>query len=156
MRASSVVVTRVAFCFAVLVAVCAQFVRAAELTTGTIIGSVRTVDGAAVAGARVSARSPSDRYETTTDPAGRFIMVGVAADTYVVTAQAEGYKAAGDIVTVLPGEREQISFSLQKQLREIARVEAKGEAFSVGSTAIPLPLPATRRGRPLPTNLPPA
>jgi hypothetical protein len=129
------VVTRVAFCFAVLVAACAQFVHAAELTTGTIIGSVRTIEGRAVAGARVSARSPSDRYETTTDPAGRFIMVGVAADTYVVTAQAEGYKASADIVTVLPGEREQISFSLQQQLREIARVEAKGEAFSIGSTS---------------------
>jgi hypothetical protein len=105
MSESSVVLRRYTFSVAVLLAARAEFVRAAELTTGTIIGSVRIIEGRAIAGARGSARPPSDRYETTTDLRGRFIMVGLAADAYVVNAQAEGYKAAGDIATVLPGER---------------------------------------------------
>jgi hypothetical protein len=107
---------------------------AAELTTGTIIGSVQTARGAPIAGASVTAASPSGRYTTTTDRAGRFVILGVAPDTYDVTARAGGYQVASDVAIVLPGERERLAFTLARELREIAHVEAKGEAFSVGST----------------------
>ncbi|MBV8149779.1 MAG: TonB-dependent receptor, partial [Candidatus Eremiobacteraeota bacterium] len=107
---------------------------AAELTTGTIFGTVQTATGTPIADARVVARSPSGEYSSTGDPGGRFLMLGVVPDTYAVTAQAKGYQPAQSVVNVLPGERERIAFILQPQLREIARVEAKGEAYAVGDT----------------------
>ena len=48
---------------------------------------------------------------------------------------SQRYQSASEIAIVLPGEREEIAFTLQAQLKEIARVEAKGEAFPVGSTS---------------------
>jgi hypothetical protein len=112
-----------------------QTAHASELTTGAILGSVRSLAGSPIAGAQVAARSPSGRYAATADAAGRFIVLGVVPDTYAVTAQANGYQPITAIVIVLPGEREGLAFVLHPQLREIARVEAKGEAFPVGSTS---------------------
>lgn len=112
-----------------------QTAHAAELTTGAVLGSVRGIAGSPIVGARVTARSPSGRYAASTDAAGRFIILGVVPDTYTVTAQADGYEPASEIAIVLPGEREELAFALHPQLREIARVEAKGEAFPVGSTS---------------------
>ncbi|MBV8344836.1 MAG: TonB-dependent receptor [Candidatus Eremiobacteraeota bacterium] len=109
--------------------------RAAELTTGAIIGSVRTSAGAPVPDARVLAVSPSGRYAATSDAKGTFVILGVVPDTYTIIAQAKGYEVATQVWTILPGEREEVAFTLKVQLKEIAHVEAKGEAFSVGSTS---------------------
>lgn len=108
--------------------------RAAELTTGAIIGSVSTTTGAPVPDARVLAISPSGRYAATSDSKGAFVILGVVPDTYVVTAQAKGYETATEVSNVLPGEREEVALTLKAQLKEIGHVEAKGEVFSVGST----------------------
>lgn len=99
------------------------------------MGSVRTASGSAISGAVVTAQSPTGRYVTTTDSSGRFIILGVAPDTYAVTAAANGYQPANEVAIVLPAEREQLIFVLRSHLREIARVEAKGEAYSIGSTS---------------------
>jgi hypothetical protein len=107
----------------------------AELTTGAIIGRVQTGGGAPIANASVTARSASGRYAATTDSAGAFVILGVAPDTYDVTVRAGGYEPASDVAIILPGEREQLTFTLRPALKEIAHVEAKGEAFSVGSTS---------------------
>lgn len=117
---------------------CAAFAaigRPAELTTGSIIGSVSTAGGVAVSGALVTARSPSGSYRTSTDAGGRFVILGVVPDTYVIVAEAKAYVPESQTFVVLPGERERVTFRLQSGLREIAHVEAKGEAFSIGRTA---------------------
>ncbi len=108
---------------------------ASELTTGSILGTVRTTHGVPIADAQVAARAASGRYTTTTDNAGRFVILAVVPDTYAVTVQAKGYQSASEIAIVLPGEREEMGFTLQARLKEIARVEARGEAFPVGSTS---------------------
>ena len=113
----------------------AQSSIAAELTTGAILGSVRSITGSPVSGAGVTATSPSGRYSAAADSSGRFVIMGVVPDTYTVTASARGYQPASDVVVVLPTERERIAFVLRPQIREIVRVEAKGEAFSVGRTS---------------------
>ncbi len=92
-------------------------------------------NGAAIAGVRIAARSPSGEYATTSDSSGRFLILGVVPDTYGVTAQSKGYQTAESVVNVLPGEREELAFVLQPQLREIARVESKSEAFPIGQTS---------------------
>jgi Carboxypeptidase regulatory-like domain len=106
---------------------------AAELTTGSIVGIVQS--SAPVPGARIVAHSPSGNYVATTDASGRFVILGVIPDTYSVSAEADGYEPLADVVIVLPGEREQLTFTLRRALKQIAKVEAKGEAFAVGSTS---------------------
>src|SRR5581483_3672219 len=108
---------------------------AAELTTGAILGSVRDDRGAPLAAARVEARAPSARYSATTDAAGDFVMLGVTPDTYQIVVDRAGFEPARETVTVLPGERERLVFSLKRRLHEIARVETRGETFAVGSTS---------------------
>jgi TonB dependent receptor/Carboxypeptidase regulatory-like domain len=109
--------------------------HAAELTTGAVIGNVRTTAGTPVPDARVLAVSPSGRYAATSDSKGTFLILGVVPDTYTITAQAKGYETAAEVANVLPGEREEVALTLRPQLREIAHVESKAEAFSVGSTS---------------------
>jgi TonB dependent receptor/Carboxypeptidase regulatory-like domain len=111
------------------------FAQAAELTTGAIIGNVRTTAGTPVPDAAVLAVSPSGRYAATSDAKGTFLILGVVPDTYTITAQAKGYESAAAVSTVLPGEREEVAFTLKTQLKQIAHVESKAEAFSVGSTS---------------------
>jgi hypothetical protein len=111
------------------------FAPAAELTTGAIIGNVRTAAGTPVPDAAVLAVSPSGRYAATSDSKGTFVILGVVPDTYAITAKANGYETATGVSTVLPGEREEVAFTLKTQLKQIAHVESKAEAFSVGSTS---------------------
>ncbi len=108
---------------------------AAELTTGAILGRVQTGGGAPVADASVIARAASGRYAATTDSAGAFVILGVMPDTYEIDVRASGYEPASDVAIVLPGEHEHVTFTLRPALKEIAHVEAKGEAFSVGNTS---------------------
>ena len=101
---------------------------AAEATTGIVVGRVTSGTGPTpIAGVEVTATSPSGRYRARTDADGRFAIVGVAADTYVVAFAAPGYEAhalAG--ITVLPGARVDASTTLAKALREIGRASARG------------------------------
>jgi hypothetical protein len=108
--------------------------NAAELTTGGIYGTVLTTKNAPIANARIVADAPSGRYTDTTDASGRFTILGVTPDTYKVSVDASGYSASSAVVVVLPGEHERLTFALRPSLKEIARVESKGEAFAVGST----------------------
>ncbi len=107
---------------------------AAELTTGSIVGSVESAPRAPLAGARIVAHSPSGNYSVTTDSTGRFVILGVIPDTYQIWVGAKDYEPVTDVLTVLPGEREQMTVTLRRALKQIAEVEARGEAFALGST----------------------
>jgi hypothetical protein len=113
-----------------------QAVDAAEATTGGIVGVVTAASGSAIAGARVSAAARSGRYATLTDAHGRFAMLGVVPDTYVVTVEAAGYQSATQTgVRVLSGQEEEAVFRLDTAIRTIGSVRARSEAFAVGSTS---------------------
>lgn len=112
-----------------------QHAVAAELTTGAILGTVSATTHAPVANARIWALAPSGRYTGTTDASGHFTILGVAPDTYTVTVEAKGFESATATVTVLPGGHERMAVVLLAKLKEIARVEIKGEAFAVGNTS---------------------
>ena len=60
-------------------------------TTGALNGSVTLKDGTPLAGAKVTASSPSESVSTTTDNGGHFAFVSLQPDTYEVTASKDGY-----------------------------------------------------------------
>ncbi|HEX3672271.1 MAG TPA: TonB-dependent receptor [Candidatus Cybelea sp.] len=126
--------TRTACALAVILSSALVAARGAELTTGTILGSVTTAAGKPLAGAAVTASSPSGRYSATTDALGRFTMLGLSPDTYVVSVELSGFEASNATVVVLPAEHDRVAFVLRPAIKEIARVQSRGQAFTVGST----------------------
>jgi len=109
---------------------------AAESTTGVIIGTITTAAGAPIAGARIAAASPSGTYTTTSDARGRYQILGVSPDTYAISVEATGYAAALETgVAVLPNSTRTDTVTLSMQLRTIATVTARGNAFDLGSTS---------------------
>jgi hypothetical protein len=100
--------------------------HAADATTGMIAGRIVTASGAGVAGADVAAASGSGRYRTHAGSDGRFTIVGVAPDTYVVSVSAPGFEAQTlPGVTVLPGVNTMLEPALTPALREITHVTAR-------------------------------
>ena len=119
----------------ILVAVLAVRVKpagAAEATTGLITGTVTAATGAPIQNARVTAASPSGRHSAITDPHGRFVMLGVEPDTYIVTVEAAGFETATQSeVRVLTGQQQNTAFRMEAAIRTIGSVQARSQAFSV-------------------------
>lgn len=126
---------RCILCVVVLSALSVQRGEAAEFVTGAIFGTVSTTTHTPIANARIRALAPSGRYTGTADATGHFTILGVAPDTYTIGVEANGFESAIATVVVLPGEHERLAVVLLVKLKEIAKVEAKHEAFAVGSTS---------------------
>jgi hypothetical protein len=99
--------------FATLVAtafaICAIAIpAAAQITTGTVTGSVKDAQGAIIPGVTVMLVSATQgtKAETHTNDEGDFIFPNVAAGTYILRVSLEGFKTLerSDVV-VSPGER---------------------------------------------------
>src|SRR6185437_13888683 len=76
----------------VLLAMLAQVTWALAGTTGNISGTLSdTSTGKPVASAKISAVSPSQSASATTDAGGHFTFLSLAPDSYVVSADKEGY-----------------------------------------------------------------
>ncbi|MGH7755910.1 MAG: carboxypeptidase regulatory-like domain-containing protein, partial [Vulcanimicrobiaceae bacterium] len=111
---------------AVVAPACTFQAMAAE-TTGAIVGRILSGDERPIAGVRVDAASPSGRAQAVSDPTGRFTLVGLSPDTYIVAASASGYSSTSlRGVTVLPGGRVTVELHLARELHEIAHVVARG------------------------------
>jgi hypothetical protein len=77
--------------------------RAQAGTTGTLSGYILTSDDRPVAGASVTAASPTETVTATTDQYGYFSFVALPPDTYTVTASRDGYQTiVQPDVTVVP------------------------------------------------------
>jgi hypothetical protein len=69
--------------------------RAFAGTTGQLSGvAVDAATQAPIAGAKITANSPSALETTTTDKGGHFTFASLPPDTYSVTLEAPGYTAA--------------------------------------------------------------
>lgn len=67
---------------------------------GSLTGSISdATTKAPIAGAAVSAVSPSGRYSTTTDGSGKFSILQMTVDTYTITVTKQGYETLS-----LPGQ----------------------------------------------------
>jgi hypothetical protein len=123
------------FCAFIAIMLAAAVTRGAELTNGAVLGTVLTTAGKPLSGALVSAVAPTGRYSATTDAGGRFTILGLSPDTYLVRVELNGYELSTMTVVVLPGAHELLRFTLRPSLKEIAQVRAKNQAFTIGSAA---------------------
>ena len=58
--------------------------------TGVIRGTVVDASNAALSGADVMLAGPAGRYTAHTDGHGKFVLIGVLADTYTLTVRKDG------------------------------------------------------------------
>jgi hypothetical protein len=122
-----------------LVAFACQETWALAGVTGGITGAVVDADSnAPLAGAQVTALSPSQSATTTTDAAGHYGFLTLAPDTYTISVSRNGYQSVsvpGQVV--LADTVQSANIRLQKQLRTIARVAATsaGALVKSGTTA---------------------
>ena len=107
--------------------------------TGGLTGTVVDADTSApVAGAQVTATSPSQSVTSTTDAAGHFTFLTLSPDTYTVTASKSGYQS-----TSVPGQSvfadtvQVVPVRMPKALRTIAHVTAAsaGSLVKAGTTS---------------------
>jgi hypothetical protein len=109
---------------------------AAQPTTGTLSGTVVGDDGKPVVAAAVSGSAPSGRYAARSDTRGRFLILGVVPDSYVVCAEAAGREPAClPNVLVQAGETATLQVVARAQIRTIGRVRVSGSALGSLSTS---------------------
>ncbi|HYL27543.1 MAG TPA: TonB-dependent receptor, partial [Candidatus Nitrosotalea sp.] len=118
-------------------------------TTGTLRGSVVDANThAPIAGARVTAESPSQVASATTDASGEFRFISLAPETYTVRAERSGYDPAVQTgVSIFADQHLTLSISMTPTLKTIAHITARGansqlrpgttsDLYSVNSTGI--------------------
>jgi hypothetical protein len=122
-----------------LVAFICQETWALASVTGGLTGTVLDADTSApIAGAQVTATSPSQSATSTTDAGGHFSFLTLPPDTYTVSVVKNGYQS-----TSVPGQvvfadtRQTVAVRLVKALKTIARVAATaaGALVKSGTTA---------------------
>jgi TonB dependent receptor/Carboxypeptidase regulatory-like domain len=130
---------RLATALVLLLAFLCQETWALASVTGGLVGNIVDADTSApIAGAQVTAASPSQVVTTTTDAAGHFSFLTLPPDTYTVSASKSGYQSGS-----VPGQvvfadtRQSVTVRLIKTLRTIARVTAAaaGALVKSGTTA---------------------
>ena len=122
-----------------LVAFVCQETWALAGVTGGLTGSVTDADtSASVAGAQVTATSPSQSATVTTDARGNFGFLTLAPDTYTISVSKSGYQPVsvpGQVV--LADTVQSVPVRVLKTLRTIARVTSTAGSALVksGTTA---------------------
>jgi len=104
-------------------------------TTGTLRGRVLDVaTHAPIAGAVVSAVSPSQAAQTVSDAAGEFSFISLQPDTYTVSATKAGYEPQSQAgITVVADQSASVALTLQKALKTIARTTSRSAQSLVHS-----------------------
>ncbi len=130
---------RAALATIVLVSMLCQGTWALAGTTGGLAGVVVDAQSnAPIAGATVTANSPSQTATTKTDAAGRFTFVSLAPDAYTVAVEHAGYEpvsAPGN--AVFADTTQNVTIRMTTQLKTIATVRTQGAGSLVrsGTTA---------------------
>ena len=123
----------------IALAMLAQGTWALAGTTGNITGTVTdSTNGRGVADAKITAVAPSQSASTTTDASGHFTLLGLAPDTYTVSADKSGYapvSTGGQ--SVFADQTITVSLATHPELKTIARVtsRAAGNLVKPGITS---------------------
>jgi hypothetical protein len=122
-----------------LLAMLVQGTWALAGTTGRLTGTV--VDGntgAPIAGATVTASSPSQTVTATTDGSGHFSFVSLAPDSYTLTVEKTGYQSVSEAgISIFADQTQNVTIQQVKALRTIAQVRSRaaGALVKSGTTA---------------------
>jgi len=110
-----------------LLALLVQGTSALAGTTGTVSGVLTdSTSGAPIAGAKVTAASPSQAATTTTDNAGHYTFLTLLPDTYTLSFQKAGYATGTQSgVTVQADQQLVVNFNSAHALQEIGRTVAR-------------------------------
>ena len=121
--------------FAALFAACAFACAEPALagTTGGLHGRVvDTATGAPIAGAKVTAASPSQIENVITDAGGVFVFISLSPDTYTITVSKNGYDIASlPGITVVADQSRNITVTMQKTIKTLATVSTRASASLV-------------------------
>ncbi len=128
-------VLAVVACFVVLSMVLGQGTLVLAGTTGGLTGTVTDpTTKQPIAGASVTAASPSQVAKTTTDASGHFAFLSLAPDTYTISVEKVSYEPTSDSgVTIVADNTQSVSITTQHQLRTIGRTTARGGSSLVKS-----------------------
>ncbi len=122
-------------------------------TTGSISGVLSDASGTTVAGARVTATSPSQSASVTTDASGRYAFVSLAPDTYTLSFEKQGFQTGIAVGHHGPGgpERHRHPERLARALQTSAGPPPARPTRSCGPArppaSTPSRLPSRRRWR---------
>src|ERR1700730_12421731 len=121
-----------------LLVVLSQGTWARAGTSGGLTGQVVLNDGTPLAGANVTATSPSESVSTKTDATGHFAFVSLIPDTYTLTVSKDGYDSVSQAgVTVIADNTQSGTVSPKKSVKVIGTipVRASAELVKPGTTA---------------------
>src|SRR5579859_784688 len=108
-----------------LLVVIVQVTRVLAGTTGVISGSVLLTDGSPLPDAKVSATSPSQTVNATTDANGHFTFVSLIPDTYVVSVSKDGYDSVSQPgVTVLADATQVVRLHTENVAKVLSHITA--------------------------------
>ena len=125
---------------AIFLLICLTGAVVAQVTTGTILGSVRDNSSAAIKGARVTITEigKSNASTFTTDDEGAYTAPFLIPGTYSVTVEAQGFKKGlTNNVVVQIDQKARIDFSLEVgQVAEVVEVSAATTLVNTESSEI--------------------
>ena len=108
-------------------------------TTGTLSGTATdATSNAPLAGATVTAASPSQVATTKTDASGHFAFLNLTPDTYTVSLEFNGYESSATSgITVVADNTRVLTLTASKTLKTIGtvRTRAAGNLVRPGTTA---------------------
>jgi hypothetical protein len=121
-----------------LLALCFNGKAALAGSTGGITGTVLDgVTGRPIAGAKISAASPSQIATATTDADGRFSMLSLAADTYTISVQEPGYDESSESgIAVFADQTQRVQFKITKALQTIGKITSRSNSDLVRPGAV--------------------
>ena len=108
---------------------------ASASTTGSMRGTVfDATTHAPIAGATVTATSPSQSATTVTDARGAFSFLSLAPDAYSISATKNGYNATSQGgLTIFADQSTNVSVGMQPALKTIASLESRSSSSLVHS-----------------------
>src|ERR1700730_5652058 len=108
-------------------------------TTGEITGTlIDTSSKKPIAGAKVTAISPSQNASATTDAQGRFTFLNLAPETYSISMDVKGYQGTTlSGVTVQPDQVQTLALTAATSLQTIGHTTARAasDIVKAGQTA---------------------
>ena len=108
-------------------------------TTGQITGTLSdSASRKAIAGAKISAISPSQAASATTDSQGRFTFLSLAPDTYAIAVDVKGYQSSTlNGITVQADQTQTLALTAAPALQTIGRTQSRAasDVIKAGQTA---------------------